>query len=196
MRTLSTLHDCIIINNYYQNNKSIAARTRFDCSKTSQFAFAPRSNLDRQPRSRRGNQRYLFYIGSAAARSGRAILDRGSRSRSRKGNRTLIRRVFIRGGKRRSAYVLADERRKIRTAKEQHFANECKEIENYMRVSDSFNLHKKIKEAARINKFKIWQQYLEKELFHDIWSEEHKITFDGSGPSIMVTEVQNAINKS
>jgi len=85
-----------------------------------------------------------------------------------------------------------------------------------MTVGDSFNLHKKIKEAARIvsksaestltyidgnlitnleNKFEIWQQYLEKELFHDIRPEENKITFDGSGPPIMVTEVQNAINK-
>lgn len=86
-----------------------------------------------------------------------------------------------------------------------------------MRVGDSFNLHKKIKETARIvsksaestltdidgnlitnleNKFEIWQQYLEKELFHDIRPEEHKISFDSNGPPIMVIEMQNAINKS
>lgn len=79
----------IITYNYYQNNKSIATRTRFDCSKTSQIAFAPRTNLNRRSRSRKENQLYLIYIVSAAARSRHAILDRGSRSRSRKGNRTL-----------------------------------------------------------------------------------------------------------
>ncbi|KAL4089094.1 hypothetical protein QTP88_024166 [Uroleucon formosanum] len=88
-------------------------------------------------------------------------------------------------------------KREIRTAKEKHFANEYNEIENYMRVGDSFNLHKKIKDATIIvlksaestftdvygnlitnleNKFEIWQQYSEKELFHDIRPEEHKIT--------------------
>jgi len=37
-----------------------------------------------------------------------------------------------------------------RIAKEEHFVNECKELDIYMRVGDSFNLHKKIKEAARV----------------------------------------------
>jgi hypothetical protein len=74
---------------FFQNNKLIATRTRFDCSKTSQFASAPRTNLNRRPRSRKENQPYLIYIVSAAARSRHAILDRGSRSRSRKGNRTF-----------------------------------------------------------------------------------------------------------
>lgn len=41
-----------------------------------------------------------------------------------------------------------------------------------------------------------WQKYFEKELFHDIRPAKHGITFDSSGPSILLTEEQSAINKS
>jgi hypothetical protein len=92
-------------------------------------------------------------------------------------------------------------KREIRLAKEEYFTNKCKEIENYMRIDDSSNVHKKIKEAARViskapesiltdvdgnlittleDKFERWQQYLEKELFHDIRPENHGITFNDS----------------
>jgi len=66
-------NECSIINelhiNYYQNNKLIAARTRFICSRTSRFAFAPRTNFHHRTRSRRGNRGYLIYVVSAVVRS-------------------------------------------------------------------------------------------------------------------------------
>lgn len=84
-----------------------------------------------------------------------------------------------------------------------------------MKIGDNFNVHKKIKEAAKVNsktpgsiltdvngnlittledKFERWRQYLEKDLFHDVRPENHGITFYDSGPSIMITEVQKAIS--
>lgn len=106
-------------------------------------------------------------------------------------------------------------RRKIREAKETYFSDKCKEIEDLQNKYDNFNLNKKVKELAGMNKrntsnilldkegniimeteqkLERWKEYIE-ELFYDQRMEntpsEHQ---DGDvGPEITKCEVEHAL---
>lgn len=54
-------------------------------------------------------------------------------------------------------------RRKIREAKETYFSDKCKEIEDLQNKYDNFNLNKKVKELAGMNKRNTSNILLDKE---------------------------------
>lgn len=105
-------------------------------------------------------------------------------------------------------------RRQIRKAKEQWLTNECREIEQLSSKHDSFNMHKKVKQAAGIcrskcissladengkllnteEKLKEWKLYVER-LFNDDRANKPEINVDNI-ISITRREVENAIKQS
>lgn len=109
-------------------------------------------------------------------------------------------------------------KRAIKIAKENWFSSKCTEIESLQQKHDSFNLHKKIKEAAGLYKHKntgfltdnqgnivleiehkrdIWIKYVEK-TFEDIRSNTGITTNTNceSGPPFTVEEVKYAIKST
>lgn len=109
-------------------------------------------------------------------------------------------------------------KRMIREAKEDWFAKECLEIEQYQEKYDTFNMHKKIKylagTARKNNPTKLydnngdiiveieqklikWKEFVE-DLFHDDRPNEYDVLLEyhETGPSITFDEVNNAISRS
>ncbi|KAL1447598.1 hypothetical protein WDU94_009869 [Cyamophila willieti] len=106
-------------------------------------------------------------------------------------------------------------RRKIREAKEKDQMEKCLEIEKCQEKGDCFNLHKKVKEMAGINKKRTinivtnnegkvllnkeeikntWEVYI-KELFHD--TREDPPTIEGDeGPKILEVEVKSVLKQA
>jgi len=106
-------------------------------------------------------------------------------------------------------------RRKIKLAKENWLNNKCGEIEELIRKNDNFSLHKKLKEAANIykqfpttnmidinnkiiltktEKLKTWSNYVYNTFNDD--RREPAIQFEPTGPSILKSEVENAIRQA
>uniref|UniRef100_A0A8D8UNP4 Craniofacial development protein 2 n=1 Tax=Cacopsylla melanoneura TaxID=428564 RepID=A0A8D8UNP4_9HEMI len=103
----------------------------------------------------------------------------------------------------------------IRKAKQDWLEGECKEVEEFERKHDSFNLYKKIKELSGLTKknsnnnlmdndghliidtdekMEVWRQYIE-ELFDD--DRPNLMETDAqSGPEITIEEIKNAIKTS
>lgn len=98
-------------------------------------------------------------------------------------------------------------------AKENWMAEQCREIEGLQQIHDTFNLHKKIKECAGIQrnktygllvdknnsivigiaeKLKTWTEYIEK-LFTDNRPAQHGLLDDDTGADILKYEVRHAI---
>ncbi|CAG9837494.1 unnamed protein product [Diabrotica balteata] len=104
-------------------------------------------------------------------------------------------------------------RTKIRQAKEKWFSNECREIEQYERKYDSYNMRKKKKSLTNNRKFnkspnsikdsdgnliselskilKTWKSYIQK-LFASDRTDDHLYGEGETGPSILKSEIEDA----
>ncbi|XP_047002916.1 uncharacterized protein LOC124620289 [Schistocerca americana] len=112
----------------------------------------------------------------------------------------------------------AEIQKETRRAKEEWYKEQCSEIESYETRHDSFNLHKKVKDLAGLNKKKStsllldkndkiipdvkgkldrWTEYV-KELFEDTRKDQkfYDNMIGERGPSILKEEILHVINKS
>lgn len=124
-------------------------------------------------------------------------------------------RRTLKGNKEKYKRVQAQIRAKIREAKEKEATDRCAEIETLQARYDNFNVHKKIKEMTGsfkkrqimkitdthgkiiIDKQEIkkrWKSYLET-LFKDQRPEVNHLASEFAGPTILIHEVETAINQ-
>lgn len=125
------------------------------------------------------------------------------------------RRIFKNKCEQQYKTIQRQIRNKIRVAKENFYKTKCEEIEELQQKHDSFNIHKKVKELAglqrrnRLNtlydpdgkiitdtaeKLKIWKNYIE-ELFEDHRQKDYLEPTDrDEGPEITKEEILYALN--